>query len=285
MKKRTILALLPILYFLTLFFSVFPPVYLGTGVFSRPIANQIANQTTTQIPSSKTAKTTQQTQTAQILQTAKTTTTSSYPQSSSYACILDSETYFCSAPDETRGIFLLPKTYYVKILEYSADYCKVEYLYDDGAAKRLTGYAKTEQLTFVDYVPKRPYLYYVFDAHYYINGDAQHADSAILDQITISCVYYGDFRIGAQLYCYVLRGDSFGYIPKPTTLYYEENPEYADYLAQNASSSQPNASAKSEKSASSPAQIGILVALCLLVPILAALILKPPRRPPYETDE
>ena len=29
----------------------------------------------------------------------------------------------------------------------------------------------------------------------------------------------------------------------------------------------------------------VMIALCLLVPVLAALILKPPRRPPYESDE
>lgn len=200
-----------------------------------------------------------------------------------YACILSDDVFFYAAPDERRGVFLLPKTYYVKILDANDDYCKIEYLYDDDTSRKLTGYAKTSQLTFVPYTPLRPYLYYVFDVKYQIEN-APIGDSSFLNQITVTCVYYGDYKVGSETYCYVLRGDTFGYITKPSTISYEENPEYADYLAQinNADSSSPSAPRPDE---SSPAQIAILIALCLLVPVLAALILKPPRRPPYESDE
>ena len=88
------------------------------------------------------------------------------------------------------------------------------------------------QLTFVEYVPKRPYLYYVFDVYYKLD-DKPIEDSSFLTEIKVSCVYYGDFFLGGKTYCYVLRGDTFGYIPKPTTISYEENTEYADYLDQH----------------------------------------------------
>ncbi len=205
------------------------------------------------------------------------------PLSGSYACILSDNTYFYSMPDEKRGVFLLPKTYYVKVLDYQPDYCKIEYLYDNSVLQKITGYARTEQLTFVEYVPKRPYLYYIFDVYYEI-GDTQIEDSAFLTQLKVSCVYYGDFYFGGKTYCYVLRGDTFGYIPKPDYVSYEENTEYADYLAQK---TPPPSSAPNENTQqSSPAQIGILIALCLLVPIIAALILKQPKRHfYYDPDE
>ena len=87
------------------------------------------------------------------------------------------------------------------------------------------------------------------------------------------------------MYCYVLQGDTFGYVPKTSALAYEENTEYADYLAQQTAKPEQSANT-ADKSASSPAQIAILVALCLLVPILATLILKQPKHTfHYEADE
>lgn len=182
-------------------------------------------------------------------------------------------------------MFLLPKSYYVRLLEYRPDYSKVEYQTDGGNAKRVVGYVQTSALTFVDYVPQRPYLYYTFDLHYKIE-DAERSDSSFLTQLTFTCVYYGDYLIGSELYCYVLRGDEFGYVPKPASLVFEENSEYADHLASQQPAPEVSAPVDDEENPShSPVQIAILVAICLLVPILAALVLKPPRRPPYERDE
>ncbi len=204
------------------------------------------------------------------------------PTQGAYACVLYENTFFYAEPTESRGLFLLPVTYYVKLLQYGADYCRVEYLYDDTQVKRLTGYVQTPLLTFVDYLPKRPYYFHVFDLSYRID-ETLNDDPDFLDEITVTCAYYGDYKIGSKTYCYVLRGDSFGYVPKPTGLIVRENTEYADYLASLAPPSSETAT-PAPKSDSSPAQIAILVALCLLVPVLAALILKPPRRPPYETE-
>ena len=201
----------------------------------------------------------------------------------SYACIL-TDAFFFNAPDDRRGLFLLPKTYYVKILEYGETHCKVEYLYDDANTKKLVGYVETNALTAVDYIPKRPYLYYVFDVSYRIDN-TQINDSAFLNQITVTCAYYGDYIIGSETYCYVLRGDTFGYIPKPTTLTITQNTEYEEYLASLIPDESILPDDSVEQADSSPAQIAILIALCLLVPILAALIIKPPKRPAYETEE
>ncbi len=206
----------------------------------------------------------------------------SYPKSGDYACVLQENSFFYSAPDENQGLFLLPVTYYVKLLDYGNEYCRIEYLYDDTQVKKVIGYAKTSALTFVDYLPQRPYFYYVFDLSYRID-ETLIEDSSFLNEITISCAYYGDYKIGSKTYCYVLRGDSFGYVPRPANLTVRKNTEYEEYLAQNAPSSGSDSADETSEPAS-PAQIAILIALCLLIPVLAALILKPPRRPPYETD-
>lgn len=208
----------------------------------------------------------------------------SYPAAGDYACVLSGDTFLYSAADGRKGLFLLPKSYYVRLIEYGSDYCKVEYQRNESDAKRVVGYAKTAELTFVDYVPVRPYLYYVFDVTYTIE-DAETEDSSFLTQITLSCVYYGDYRVGSELYCYVLRGDEFGYIPKPLGVSYEKNTEYEDYLASLTPPQPEKPEPSVDENAASPTQIAILIAICLLVPVLAAMILKPPRRPLYETEE
>lgn len=262
MKKSIFSAISP--FFITLYILLWTVLFQVLVPFS---------------PTMQTKATAQEQSDSSLLETLPQT-----PTVGSYACILSDSTFFYSLPDERRGVFLLPKTYYVRLLEYRSDYCKIEYQLDDVLSQRLTGYARTSELTFVNYTPLRPYLSYTFEVRYRIE-DGTIEDSDFLNELTVTCVYYGDYRIGSETYCYVLRGDTFGYIPKPTSLSFEENSEYADYLASLQPPDSSTTEPKEEDSPSSPAQIAILIALCLLVPVLAALIIKPPKRPPYETDD
>lgn len=249
--KKLFQGLAPFLLFLILTLSAFLPYPCANALFSFVKIPQ-SGQTTVQA----------------VAQTV-------VPLAGDYACILSDDVFFYANADGRKGLFLLPKSYYVRLLEYRSDYCKVDYQTDD-SAKRLVGYVATEKLTFVDYTPSRPYLYYVFDLHYKIE-DTDHVDSTFLTEITVSCVYYGDYVIGSERYCYVLRGEEFGYVPKPASLVYEDNEEYADYVASLLPPTEPEADEEEvvTEGKSSPAQIAILVAICLLVPILAALVLKP----------
>ena len=262
MKKLLIRATLPLFFCILILLSAFSP---------HPRANAFL-------------LTEKNTLTASAETSSASSAYSSYPTAGDYACILSDDTFLYSTADGRKGLFLLPKSYYVRLIEYRSDYCKVEYQRNESDAQRVVGYAKTEELTFVDYVPVRPYLYYVFDVTYTIE-DAETDDSSFLTQITLSCVYYGDYRVGSELYCYVLRGDEFGYIPKPYGVSFEKNTEYEDYFASLNPPEPEKPDPSTDKNAASPTQIAILIAICLLVPVLAAMILKPPRRPLYETEE
>lgn len=215
----------------------------------------------------------------------KTLSTSSdpSPRAGTYACVLSNNAYFYLSSNGKDATFLLPKTYYVYLLSYDDTYCKVEYLETDTYSQKLTGYVRTDYLAFVDYVPLRPYLNYVFDLTYRLENTSPNKGDAFTE-LTFQCTYYGDYPIGDTMWCYVLREGEFGYVPKPEYFHFEENTEYADYLASIEQAPTQSQDVK-QKSASSPAQIAILVTLCLLVPLLGALILKPPRKPPYETGD
>ena len=222
---------------------------------------------------------------APLFPCAQTVDNATPPSAGTYACILNDDAFFYPTRDEKRGLFLLPKTYFVKILEFAEDFCKIEYLYDDTYAKKLVGYAKTQDLTFVNFIPNRPYLYHLFEVSYHIENESGLTDG-FLNTYTFTCAYYGDFQIGSDTYCYVLRGNEFGYIPKPSHLSYPENTEYAEHLT---ATTPPQEDIQDEpptsETQSSPAQIAILISLCILVPLLAALILKPPHRPTFDDEE
>lgn len=187
-----------------------------------------------------------------------------------YACIGE-DCYFYDTPTLTRGVFLLPETYFVKILEEQDAYYRIEYLTDTAFTRKIVGYCRKEKVSPVDFQPTNPYLYRSFDVKYQTGGET---GDGFLTQITLSCAYYGDYRIGEQDYCYVLRGEEFGYVPKPDGFFYERNPEAAQT---------PSSPAKDD-SASSPPYLLFLI-LALLAPAVAFLLFKSSSKKPFDPPE
>jgi hypothetical protein len=202
-------------------------------------------------------------------------------QADVYACVLTDDAYFYSSKDVRRGLFVLPQTYYVRILKEEGEFCKIEYQTDDEYTRKLIGYAKTDTLTPVPYVPEQPFFYKVFDTTYTLDGSV--GGEGFLDEIRLTCAYYGDYVVGTATYCYVLRGGDFGYVPKPETLTVPRNTEYEEWLAVN-TPTPPVSESTDKKENASPAQIAVIVGLCLLVPILSALLLRSGKNTLYDED-
>ncbi len=214
------------------------------------------------------------------------TETAAVATAAEYACIVEDEVFFLATPDSQRGLFVLPKTYFVKVLSYGTEYSKIEYLTDTDTTKRIVGYAQTDKLAFVPFTPARPYLYYDFEVHYKAD-DSDFTGNGFLTQISVTCGYYGDYAIGPNTYCYVYQNGEYGYVPKPQGLRFEENTEYADYLSTQTPPKDEDGTTAAPKQSggSSPIQIAILIAVCLLIPVLAGFLIKPSKKPPYDTDE
>ena len=199
-----------------------------------------------------------------------------------YACILSDGSYLYASSNERSGLFILPKTYYVKALEIGEPFTKVEYGTDGEHGEKITGYCKTSELTFVDYVPRVPYFQATFDVKYKIEDSDK--SYPFLTEITVTCRYFGEYPIGSETFCYVYRGDSFGYVPLPDGFTVPENTEYAEKQKAEEQTKQEEEIPKTEESLP-PSQIVTIVLLCLLAPILATLILRPTRKPDlYEED-
>ncbi|MBQ8885820.1 MAG: hypothetical protein IJY62_05590 [Clostridia bacterium] len=201
----------------------------------------------------------------------------------SYAYVPTEHVYLYSDVEDAssrRGLFRLPCTYYVRILSSAGEYYRVEYLSDGKSTRQVRGYCKKSELIPVDYTPAVPYLYKTLELTYTL-PDASGKDGS-LSLLKLTCAYYGDYTDGTDAYCYVLLNDEFGYIPRPANFSFERNTEYE---SRHQTVTPPAKTPQTESAGMAPGQIALLVLLCLLVPAIAALILRPSKRPPYETEE
>jgi hypothetical protein len=194
-----------------------------------------------------------------------------------YACALSDRVYFYSSPSDERGLFCLPYTYYVKILANQGEYCYVQYLTDTPPYQAVYGYCKTADLTFVDYIPSRPYLYYTITATYLLSdfADPLIADS-VLSSVSLTYVYYGDMFVGSATYCYVSSDGKTGYLPKTMSVTYELNDDYHA----------PNSVSTDSADETSNVPSYVIVILFVVLPLLAVvLFLFLPKKKVHSDDE
>lgn len=187
-------------------------------------------------------------------------------ETESYACILSERTYLYADQSEESGLFLIPNTYYVKVLEQGAEYSYVEYAADSGLYRAVRGYCKSEALTPVDFTPARPFVNLTVSLTYRLDG-ASSLVGGDLALITVEAAYYGDYTVGSTQYCYVCANGKFGYVPRPE-ISYEPN---EDYL--------PEAPPVSAENPDTPFSLYILIgALCLGLVLILLLSLRPAKK-------
>ena len=195
-------------------------------------------------------------------------------QEGTYAVAVGQVWFYASADEP---LFLLPESYYVRVLERGETYCTVEYLTDDAPYKKLFGYCRTDALTFVDFVPERPYLRKQITVTYTL-PDAGGLGTEDFTTYERTFVYYGDRYEGEQLYLYVLSEDTFGYIPADAPPEFERN---TDYLTSASGETEtPSDTAPSVNAV----QIVVIVLACVAA-IAVAVILLRGKKPPREQQE
>lgn len=125
--------------------------------------------------------------------------------------------YLFSDPALEDKIFELPKSFYIKILTASAEYCRAVYCYEDyDYARAVTGYVRTGDISLVDEPPTGrsfPNIFLDFEGNgtFYKNNRFDSYYSAGDSADTSDTFFYGYYMRGTDRYCYVLRGGKFGY--------------------------------------------------------------------------
>ena len=199
-------------------------------------------------------------------------------------CLYSNVAFYSDAEEATRLLlFYLPETYFVCVIGETNNYYRVSYLEDSVGTRKLTGFVDKSAVIPGDFVPETPYLDKKIEITYYSPGYSGKSGD-ILSRITITCTYYGDYSENGKTYCYVLRGDSLGYVERPMGFTYVKNTEYADKTQQPVPD-EPAENPQESGKGLSPAQIVFLVLLCLLIPTLAALVLRPPKKKNYPGDD
>lgn len=145
-----------------------------------------------------------------------------------YAVAADSNVWFYSSESESGKLFLIPETYYVRVLNEGERFTAVEYLVNDAPYRKIMGYCETAALTFVDFIPARPFLRKQITVAYSIQTDEAFGDAFtdVFGNIERTFVYYGLRYENGGRYAYVLYGDTFGYIPLSEEPPFERNDDY-----------------------------------------------------------
>lgn len=155
--------------------------------------------------------------------------------SGQYAVAAADGIWLYSQKNEDSGLFVLPYTYYVRVLEHGDDYCSVIYGTDASPYRTVSGYCRTEDLTFVDFVPSRPFLQLELTVTYTLQGSVAMGNGTF-SEITRRFHYYGTSYLGTARYFYVLSDGVFDYIPATQEIVYDFN---TDYLTDTSTPSQP----------------------------------------------
>lgn len=191
-----------------------------------------------------------------------------------YAVAEDDNVYFYSQADDKSGLFILPRTYYVRVLAVGEPFCRVEYQEDVLPYKKLTGYCRKGELTFVDFVPARPFLNKEISVTYTLPESGSPVGETF-GSIEVSYLYYGSYRAGTSLFYYVCSDGKFGYVPAAEELTYDLN---TDYLSAVSGTEEPPAES-GKTSSLSPAQIVAVCVICLSAAAVAVFVVRGKRKP------
>ncbi len=191
-----------------------------------------------------------------------------------YAVAADSNVWFYSSESEDARLFLIPETYYVRVLSEGEVFSAVEYLVNDAPYKKVMGYCRTAALTFVDFIPARPFLRKLVTVTYSLPGAG--VLSGELAGIEKTFVYYGMRYESGQLYFYVLDGDRFGYVPASAPPEFEHNDDWLSVPEDPPVSGETEPPAQGD--GPTALQIVAICAVCAAAVVIAALVLRGHKR-------
>lgn len=148
-----------------------------------------------------------------------------------YARVTQENVYLYSSAQDNSGLFVLPRTYFVKITGESGDYYKVEYLTGAAGVTPVRGYCRKAEVSPVDYVPETPFLVYGTDVTF--TAGSGDLPDGFITEYTVPADFYGTFSYGSSVYYYVNIGGEFGYVPAAacTPLDYPENTEHSETVS------------------------------------------------------
>ncbi len=184
-----------------------------------------------------------------------------------YAKILDN-CYFYEKQESSSGMFILPESYYVKILSKGSIFHRVSYLDEDDFATAVQGYVLATSVHIIEnYIPQNPYLQYKVSVTFKINilktNRVNDTYDSPLDEIQIELPFYGISKVNTKVYnCVNYKNKIAAVDSKACSII--NYPKHPDSLLQNINNSGIG-SGKNEQSNFLPLIVtSVIVILCLL---------------------
>ena len=181
-----------------------------------------------------------------------------------YAVAETPDVWMYGEESEESKLFCIPHTYYVKVISRGEKFTYAEYLKDSEPYRKIRGYCLTSALTFVSFVPQRPYLFREVTVEYVLPGAS--LGNGKFSGLQETFVYYGTRYENGQLYFYVGKNGEFDYIPADEELTFELN---TDYLPEATSEA---AAKKSGESGISAVQIVLITLSSVALLVIAIFV-------------
>ena len=202
-----------------------------------------------------------------------------------YAVADSQNVWFYSAENEESGLFLLPYTYYVKVLRRGTLYCAVQYLDDAAPYKSISGFCKTEDLTFVDFVPQRPFLKREITISYSAeNTTGTWMGKGAFDKVQKTFVYLGTSYLGTARFFYVYADGVFDYVPATGEILFELNTDYLESASGKVDEDLNGEVDKTPVAGLSGAQIALICVAAAALVVIAMFVLRGKKAPPLPED-
>ena len=198
---------------------------------------------------------------------------SAHAEEDVYAVADKRDVWFYQEPDESKGLFILPYTYYVKVLSEGDPFCRVEYQDSADGYKPLSGYCLREQLHFVDFTPVRPFLKKRITLTYSIDSGNGIGDGSF-DSMERTVSYYGNFSSGTAPYYYVYADGKFDYVPATEPVTYDLN---TDYIVPAGTDPDPDVTV--QKNGINGLEIALVCLLCAAAVIVAFFVIRGKKAP------
>ena len=212
-------------------------------------------------------------------------TTASAEEPIVYAVADSPNVWFYSAENEESGLFLLPYTYYVKVLRRGTLYCAVQYLDDAAPYKSISGFCKTEDLTFVDFVPQRPFLKREITVSYAAeNVTGTWMGKGAFDKVQKTFVYLGTSYLGTARFYYVYADGVFDYVPATGEVLFELNTDYLESVSGKVDGDLNGEADKTPAAGLSGGQIAIICVAAAALAVIAMFVLRGKKAPPLPED-
>lgn len=176
--------------------------------------------------------------------------------------------------------FILPKSYFVKVIEIGGESTRVSYM-GDGGAPYCEGYVKTYDLSFKENDPAAPYpdikLNVCVDEVMFSDTDLVKPKCVLSKGST--AVFYGEKTISGETYLFVYAHNNIGYVKRSSFDNFEipMHPEYVveTFLPESGSESTPDTeSGATEKSTAEPSAVIIIALLIIGVVCIIFLLFK-----------